>query len=69
MMSEEKSVRKWTIRKTDVGGIYFLGPKGRVLFLAPYASEKEQEAVMNALPKYVKEFFEENFINENDGEN
>lgn len=62
-MPNEKQIGKWVISETNLGGVYFIGPKGRILFLAPYASESEKLAVLNALPNYVKAFYENNLEN------
>lgn len=63
-MENSDQVGKWKIIKNDLGGINFMGPKGEILYLAPYASEKEREAVIDALPKYVREYYFENYQKE-----
>lgn len=41
-----------------------MGPKGEILYLAPYASQKENNAVIEALPKYVREYYFEHYRQE-----
>ncbi|MFP3950896.1 MAG: hypothetical protein ACLFVP_01955 [Candidatus Bathyarchaeia archaeon] len=63
-MERSDQVGKWKIVKNDLGGINFMGPKGEILYLAPYASQKENNAVIEALPKYVREYYFEHYRQE-----
>jgi len=52
-MRKEK-IRNWIIVYHDNGVLEFIGPKNKMIFLAPNAPEHEKLAILHLLPKYVK---------------
>jgi hypothetical protein len=52
-MRKEK-IRNWVIVYHDNSVLEFIGPKNRLIFLAPNVPEHEKLATLQLLPKYLK---------------
>jgi len=47
----------WGVHINDLGGILFLGPKEKSIYLPPYAPEHEELSALRSIPKHIREDF------------